>query len=392
MSAPPIAKIVLPVLILAAGVGGAKFLIAQKTTTETKPPVARVAAVEFIEVSAGAPRARIEATGTVEGDRVVALSSLVAGEVVFVADKLDPGGRFRKGATLLRVDVRDYEFMVSQEESRVQDAELAVSLEEQRGATAAREWELLGGGRDASEAPLALRGPQLAAARRNLTAARSGLDRAKLNLERTTLRAPFNAMVLTESAEVGQVLSPGAPIITLVGTDRFRVKLSVPVDQLAHLAIPGVTGSEGSRAVVVQDLGGGHRIEREAQVMMLAGQLDPQTRTADVYLSIDDPLTSEGLPLLPGAFVQATIDGLPVEGAIPIPRGAIVDGRVVWTVSAEETLERHHVTIGWRDATTAFVIDGLASGARVITTPMSLPVEGAPVRATPQPSSPAPQG
>ncbi|MCP4871654.1 MAG: efflux RND transporter periplasmic adaptor subunit [Proteobacteria bacterium] len=384
MTAPKIVKFILPVVIVAVGVGTARFVISQKKQTEKKAPEARIASVEYVEVAAGAPRARIEATGTVEGDRQVSLSSLVIGEVVYVADALDPGGRFRRGATLLRVDPRDYEAAVAQEASRVRKAELDVELEKQRGATAAREWDLLSEGRDASEAPLALRGPQLATAEAALVAAQSGHDRAKLNLERTSLQAPFNAMVLNETAELGQVLSPGAPIVTLVGTDRFRVRVAIPVEQLAHVAIPGINGSDGSTARVVQDLGGGQRIEREARVTQLAGQLDPQTRTAELYLAIDKPLAGDGLPLLPGAFVKVEIDGLPVDGAIAVPRDALVDGAILWTVSSEETLQRRDVTVGWRDGSTAFVIDGLDGGARVVTTPLSLPIEGAPVRASAQ--------
>jgi RND family efflux transporter MFP subunit len=234
---------------------------------------------------------------------------------------------------------------------------------------------------DASDAPLALRGPHLATAEQALEAARSSYDRARLNLERTTLKAPFNAMVIQETAELGQVLSPGAPIITLVGTDRFRVRIAIPVEQLIHIAIPGINGDLGSAAIVTQDLGSGHHIERRATVTQLAGQLDPTTRTAELYLTIEDPLAGEGLPLLPQAFVQVSIEGLPVEGALPVPRDALVDGGVLWTVTPENTLKRKEVTVGWRDAETAFVVDGLMDGARVVTTPMSLPIEGAPVHA-----------
>ena len=383
-------KFVLPILILVIGAGVARGLMATKKTTDKKPPAALVTTVEYVEVTSGSPTARVEATGTVEGDRRVSLSSLVSGEVISVSDQLLPGGRFKRGQVILRVDPRDYELAVSQERSRVQQVELEVSLERQRGETAEREWELLGGGRDAAEAPLALRGPQLATAERNLEAAGSGLRRAELNLERATMHAPFNAMVLTEAAEVGQVLQPGAPVVTLVGTDRFRVKVSVPVEQLAHVAIPGVNAAGGSPTRVVQDLGGTQRIVRRGTVMQLAGQLDPQTRTAELYVAIDDPLAGGGLPLLPGAFVSVSIDGLPVEGAIAVPREALVDGDVLWLVSDEETLTRRTVTVGWRDGETAFIVDGLESGARVVTTPLSLPVDGAKVRSQPAGSDPAP--
>ncbi len=381
MNAPQLLKAFLPVVILAVGVLGVRTLMSMKQPAEKKAVEARVDTVEFIVVESGSPRAQIQATGVVEGDKQVTLSALVAGEVVSVSDALRPGGRFNRGQALLRVDPRDYEIAVDQERSRVQQAELELSMEEQRGATAQREWELLGGGGDPEAAPLALRKPQLESVKRNVTAARAGLRRAELNLERGKLKAPFNAMVLTETVEVGQLLSPGAPVVTLVGTDRFRVKVSIPVERLADVAIAGVNASAGSTVRVVQDLGNGQQIERQGQVMQLAGQLDPQTRTADLYVGIDNPLAGPGLPMLPGAFVKVLIEGQPVPGAIAVPRDVLVEGDVVWLVTPEDTLARQTVVVGWRDAETAFVTAGLAEGARVVTVPPSLPIDGAPVKA-----------
>ena len=81
---------------------------------------------------------------------------------------------------------------------------------------------------------------------------------------------------------------------------------------------------------------------------------------------------------------MVSIDGLPMEGAIEVPRDALVDGDVLWTVTAEDTLRRNEVTVGWSDADTAFILSGLSSGARVVTTPMSLPIEDAAVNARAQ--------
>jgi hypothetical protein len=65
---------------------------------------------------------------------------------------------------------------------------------------------------------------------------------------------------------------------------------------------------------------------------------------------------------------------------LAVPRVALSEGNFVWTVSPEETLQRNEVTIGWRDGETAFVTSGLSDGARVIVTPLSLPIEGAQVQ------------
>jgi len=388
MNPSTIAKAVLPLVFIAAGLGVARGLMSTKKKAVKAPPEARIEAVEYVEVTAGSPTARVDSTGIVEGAKQVSLSALVSGEVVWVSDELDPGGRFRSGDALLKVDPRDYEVAVAQERSRVRQAEVELELEEQRQSTAQREWELLGGGKDPSAAPLALRKPQLDVAKQNLESARSGLKRAELNLERTVLRAPFNAMVLSESAEKGQLLAPGANVVTLVGTDRFRVKVSVPVDKLASIAIPGVNSKQGSPVTAVQDLGDGRPILRNGRVSGLAGQLDTSTRTADVFVAIDDPLSGDGLPMLPGAFVSVTIEGVAVDGAIAVPRAALIAGSELWVLSSDDTLSKRTVTIAWRDGSQAFVTDGLEPGVRVVVTPPSLPVEGARVRPIAQGSVP----
>jgi len=382
MTTPRVAKFVLPIVLVFVGVVGLGLLVSQKEATEKKAPETVLTAVEFVEVRAGAPRTRIEATGSVEGEQQVALSGLVGGEVVYVSKELLPGGRFRKGSTLLKVDPRDYQVAVAQEKAKVQQAELELAIEKKRAETALREWELLGDGQGASVSPLALREPHLATAEQAVEAARAGHRRAELNLKRTRLKAPFNAIVIDESADLGQVLSPGAPVATLVGTDAFLVRVPVPVEQLLHIAIPGVNGNKGSPARVIQELGDNQQIVRSATVYKLAGQIDPQTRTAGLFLRIEDPLSAEGLPLLPQAFVRVEIEGLPMNGALAVPREALVEGNLIWTITPEETLRRNEVKVGWRDGETVFVTGGLRDGARVIVTPLSLPIEGAPVQSS----------
>jgi RND family efflux transporter MFP subunit len=380
MKSPRLAKILVPILLIIVGIVGLRLLVSQKKSTEKKAPEAVRTVVGFVEAQAGTPNAKIRGTGTVEGEQQVALSTLVSGEVTYVSNELLPGGRFRKGKTLLKIDTSDYEVAVAQERARVQQAELEFAIEQKRAETAQREWELLGEGQDAVAAPLALRQPHLATAEQVLEAARAGHKRAKLNLARTRLKAPFNALVISESADLGQVLAPGAAVATLVGTDSFLVRVAVPVEQLLHIAIPGVNGKKGSSARVIQDLGDNQQIIRTAKVHKLGGQIDPQSRTASLFLRIEDPFSVEGLPLLPQAFVRVEIEGLPMEGALAVPRVALSEGNFVWTVSPEETLQRNEVTIGWRDGETAFVTSGLSDGARVIVTPLSLPIEGAQVQ------------
>ncbi len=375
-------QVLLPLLILLVGVLiAAGFMAtrprAERTESEAEPPLVRV-----VRVEPGPADARVQASGVVQAARQVSVVPQVSGRIVKQSKKLRPGGRFVEGEVLARIDPRDYRLAIRSERSRVRQAELELELETGRQSIAEREWRLLGDEDVGDAPPLALRKPHLETAKRKLEAARSGLERAKLNLERTWLRAPFDAMVVSENLEVGQVVGPGGPVATLIGTREFWVMVSVPVERLALLDVPGMNGTEGSRALVTQDLDEGTRVTVEGRVIGLGAQLDPQTRTAQLLVAIEDPLeqAAGGVPILPGAFVQVEIVGRTMDQVAEVPRRAVVDGDCVWLVDAEGKLTRRKVSIAWRGEESVFVSGGLEAGERVVTTPLALPVEGMPVR------------
>ncbi len=373
-----ILRVALPLALVIGGLSCAGFMIAMSGSAEKNEADAAVTPVEVFEAHAERVPTRVDATGTVAPEQQIVLSPEVAGAIVEVAPNLMPGGRFAKGETLARIDSRDYSIAVAAEERGVRQAELELELEQGRQRTAAREWEVLGDGRPAADAPLAVRTPHLEVAKVGLEAARGSLTRAQLNLGRTRLKAPFDAVVVSESVDVGQYVGPGTQVATLVGTDALRVTVSVPVDRLGLLDLPA-DGRRGASAKVIQDLGGGRQVVRQGELVSLSGQLDPQTRTAQLLVRIEQPFRGDGLPLLPGAYVSVELEGRPVEGAYAVPRVAVYDGQTVWLADAENRMEKRTVSVLWADERLAVVTEGLNPGDRVITTPLSLPIAGSPV-------------
>ena len=341
--------------------------------------------VEVVQVDAEDLTARVQATGVVQPAQQVALTPQVSGRIVWQSKKLEPGSRVEKGTVLARIDPTEFELLAEQARSSVRTAEVELELEKGRQRSAAREWALLGDGRDPEDAPLALRKPQLEASKQGLAAAQSSLKQAELNLQRTYLIAPFNAVVLDESIDVGQVVGPTTVAATLVGTDEVWVKVSVPVDQLPAVVLPRDDEESdeptGSPARIEQRLGGRSSIVRNGSVARLMGQLDPQTRTAQLLVAVPNPMeAAEGeLPLLPGAYVDVAIDGKLMRDVFRVPRNALENGERVWVVDSENALRSRTVTIGWREADDVIVTSGLEDGSRLVVSPLALPIEGMPV-------------
>lgn len=335
-------------------------------------------AVTAIEVTRAARPITLAATGVVQPAQSISVVPQVAGRITKVAEEFIPGGRFQTGEIMLTIDSRDYAAAVQEAEARVQQADLELQIERGRGAVAEREWKLIGGD-EASQAQsdLALRKPHLLTAERAVEAAEAGLERANLALSRTRIRAPFNAVVVSENAALGQVVGAAGSIGNLVGTDTLWVTVSLPVSDIRSLHIPGVNGEDASKALISQRLAEGSPIQREGRVLRLVGQLEAQTRNAQLLVAIDGAMEPDdsGSILLPGAYVSVTLYGREITDGFRIPRTALRNNEQVWSIE-DSRLASKRITIHGGDQESIIFTSDFADGTSIITSSIALPVEG----------------
>lgn len=384
-----LAKYVLPLLVLAAGVAGAMYLISKKPEAKRAPHGASVPLVEVLEMAPTDTPVMVTGMGAVMAARQVVVQPQITGRLVEVHPRLEPGSVLAAGEVVARVDARDYELAIEQQSAQIERARFEIEVELGRKRIAEHEWKLLEEDVPTTDAgrALALRLPHLRNARASLAAARSGLAQAKLNVERTTITVPFNAVVQEEAAELGQIVTPQSRLATLAGTDQFWVEVSLPVGNLLWVDVPGVSvGREepGSRAVVIHETATGLTLRREGRVVRLRETLDPLGRMARVVVAVDDPLATGGdkppLPLFIGAYVRVEIEGRPLKGVFEVPRVALREGTRVWLLTAQDTLAIRDVTIAWRTRDVVYVTGGVAPGDRLITNRVATPVEGMSLR------------
>lgn len=311
-----------------------------KSIPQMKAPVVRVE-----KVTAANIQADIMATAIVEANQTLALTPEISGRVSWISPKLIEGGYVKKGEVLIRLDDRDASLAVKQYKVNVENAKLNLEQENARGEIAREEWKTLGDGSEASE--MILRVPQAKVAELNLLSAESALKKAKLNLSRTKIKAPFNATISKKSVSVGQVVSPQAVLVRLLEVGQMRAEVTLPLDQIRWVDIPGVGGSEnGSDVILIQKFGKGDETRNDGIVSALIGEIDQQTRR--VRLNILIPYKkSDALPLLPGAFVEVHIKGKTVENALKIPREAITGGVNAWKVLDDSTLVKFDFNRLW---------------------------------------------
>jgi RND family efflux transporter MFP subunit len=386
----------LSLAVLFGAVRTAKWFIESKPTAARAPTWTKAVTVEVATAETTQHLVHIHAMGTVVPAAVVQIRPEVTGRVEVVHPNLVQGGLVSAGDVLARLDDRDYALAVAQQKAQVARSELELKQERSRQKVAEREWALLDTGDDSSEEgrALALRMPQIVAAKASLESAKSTLQRSRLALEKTEIRAPFNAMVQTESVELGLLAGPTTPLATLVGTDEYWVEVAIPVDDLHWLDVPGVGGTAGSKAKIVHDTGNHHTIVREGTVVRLLGELDPAGRMARLLVAVPDPLglsvaaEERGLPLLLGAYVRVELTGRHIEGVVPVPRTAVREGDELWVMSADKTLEVREAGIAFRTDDTVFVDSGIAVGERYVTSRIGSPSPGMKLQVSGEPDEP----
>src|SRR5208337_1464352 len=69
----------------------------------------------------------------------------------------------------------------------------------------------------------------------NVHQADQNLRMSRIRLAYTVLRAPFTGVVLVRQAELGEVVSPGTPIVTLADLDHLWVRVYVPETDLGKV-------------------------------------------------------------------------------------------------------------------------------------------------------------
>lgn len=361
-----------PPVVLALAAGVVTMLVTSKPTARRVDNRTRAPLVEFMVAKQTSQAARVQGQGTVIPARQIDLQAEVGGRVVWVSPQLVPGGRFERGQPILRIDRRNYEMVVAQQEANVERARLELEVEQGRKRVAEREWKVMGRGKTGSQGrALALREPQLVFAQASLRAAEHALERAKLDLERTALRAPFNAIVLMRDADLGQVIGPQSKIAQLAGTDAYWVQMPVPSDHLACI-------EPDAQAAVRQKLG--KRVtNRSGKVVQILGDLDPVGRMARVLVQIDTPLDAvkeADVPVLLNAFVDVEVTGKTFEGVIELPEIALRGDDTVWVLTRDNRLETRVVSIAWRTRDTLLIDDGITAGDRVITSALAAPAPG----------------
>ncbi len=389
-----ILKVVLPLLIIGLAILAAWALLILRPAVPRVPKDVKPTFVEVLTAQVRDEQTSIVAYGTVQGHRQLTLQPEISGRVVKLNRRLVIGETLDKGTVLLQIDPRDYRAAVDEQRASLAKAEFDLKVELGNQAVAKREWSLLdpsAGEVNPLSRQLALRRPHLKEKRIALASAQSQLRKARWNLQRTVLRVPFNALVLEESVEIGQLINSQSTVATLVGTDEFRVQVSVPIQQLDWITFP--EAGRPSAVRVMRERGGEEPVVRQGTVVELLGDVTENGRMAQVLVAIADPLdlskpVRTRRPLLLSEYVSVEIEGPELHDVVVLPREVIREGSRVWVKNSDNQLEIREVDVVLFRKETVLISRGLRDGEEVITSQVPAAIPGLLLQAIEEPSSP----
>ena len=379
----------LPLAVLAGAGAGVYALMSSEPATERaeqRQEPARL--VETMAVERADRTAVVQAWGEVIPADQVQVAPRVGGEIVAVADALEPGGRVRKGQVLARVDDSDYQVALRQARTELSKAKAALRIEQGNQKVAETEAELLDQELSEQERDLVLRQPQLQQARADVDAAQAAIEDAQLDLQRTEMRAPFDAVVQSVSIDVGSQVSAGTTVAQLIATDRYFVELAVPAAKLRWIDARQDGPGAGSKVELANPSVWGEGRTRTGEVVRVRPDLSEQGRMAQVLVEVPNPLDRKP-PMLVGSYLRGRIQGARLDQVVALDRTFLRDDDSVWVMTGADRLEIRAVEIAYRGPERVYVSVGLGAGDQVVTSEIATPTNGMKLRTRGESGRPA---
>jgi multidrug efflux system membrane fusion protein len=154
-------------------------------------------------------------------------------------------------------------------------------------------------------------------ARETVDQKQSQLDQARAQIIKTEaliaqklIRAPFSGELGTRHIEVGQYLTPGAPIVTLTDLSMLYVNFTLPSQMRSEISV-------GQRVNLTADAFPDRTFT--AEISTIEPQVSADTRTMTVQAMMRNPDNG----LLPGMFVNAAVVLPPQPDVMVLPETAV---------------------------------------------------------------------
>jgi RND family efflux transporter MFP subunit len=331
----------------------------------------------------------LNASGYVVAQRKAAVASKVTGRLISLA--VEEGSRIRAGQVIARLENDDVTAARNQaeanlkavhynlEQSKAELNDAAASFERNKNLLAQ---EFVSRAEyDASEARYQKAVAAVEAADASVRAAAAAFQGAKVAVEYTLIRAPFNAVVLTKNADIGDIVTPigaaaeaKAAVVTIADMDSLQVEVDVSESNLRMVKI-------GQPCEIQLDALPDSRFRGE--VHMIVPTADRTKATVMVKIRFID----KDIRILPEMSAKAAFLSREVMPDEQKPRtavtpAAIIDrnGKSKVFLVKENRVSEVPITTGTQLGDMVEVLSGVKAGDRVVLKPLNGMKDGARIK------------
>src|SRR5580658_5667526 len=362
--------IILAAILVVALVAGATFY------SRNSAPVVEVAAAQ--KAGNAGPTALLNASGYVTPRRRATIAAKITGRVIGVY--FDEGVHVKEGQILAKLDDSDVKraldsavadrnstkAQIADYEVQLKNAELLVHRSKELQAAGVQSQEILDNAMTSADSLRA----KIALTKEQVAAAESRINEAQQAVDNTVIRAPFEGIVVSKDAQVGEMVSPISAgggftrtgIATIVDMNSNEIEVDVNEAYIARV-VPE------QKVTAVLDAYPDWQIPSKVRTVIPTA--DRQKATVKVRISFIrlDP------KILPDMGVKVTFLGdepkeknSAAEPAVLIPQTAVREdqGKKIVFLVKDDRLERRAVTVGSTRGTDAEILAGLEAGDTVV--------------------------
>jgi len=380
--------------LLAASIGCGTGVKGESSEAGAAPPPMAVASAAAVERPI---RRFLEVTGTLAAQEEAEVAAEVQGRVI--ATPVERGTRVAEGDALIRIAAAEMEAQAAEADANaaqivgrlglsdgsdfavdkvpeVANARANLDLAEGDFARA----QMLFDRKLLSKADFDQRSAQAEVARRQYDIARNGalqqyqaligararVSLAKKALADTVVRSPFTGVVGQRLVSVGDYVTRGTKIASVMRTNPMRVNLTVPEQFSTEVAV-------GRSVSLDVNAAPGQRFEGHVRFVSPALQADSRTLVVEALVANDAGV------LKPGSFATARIEQGSERPGILVPKSAVrtVSGTSRVYVIDGERAEERIITVGQSVDDLVEITTGLKAGEHVATTNVEKLSDGA---------------